>query len=191
MRDLHRLTSEAGEARPVALVLPGAGYTAQAPLLHWPIRALSTSGWDVWVIDWHARARTLAEPEAVSFVNDHVAEALAALPAAPNAILAKSLGTYALPQFASTSIGGVWLTPILTDESIAAAARATTSKHLLIGGSSDPSWTPHVLEGGSARTITMSGGDHGLERADASWEQSASDQLPLLGTIAQHLNSVR
>lgn len=191
MQNLHRLTRAEGESRPVALVLPGAGYTAQAPLLYWPIRALSMTGWDVWAVDWHERARTLSESNIASFVSDHVAEALQSLPMAPAAIIAKSLGTYALPQFASTSTSGVWLTPILTDERIAAAAREATSHHLLVGGSNDPSWTPNAFAGTSARSITISASNHSLERTDASWAQSAADQLALFDKIADHFDAAR
>jgi hypothetical protein len=38
-----------GPASPVALVLPGAGYTAQAPLLSWSVALLAERGWHVQV----------------------------------------------------------------------------------------------------------------------------------------------
>lgn len=182
------MTSEAPDEAPVLLVLPGAGYTVLGPLLCWPVAAMKDAGWDVWSVDWHTEARGLAPDDFRSFVDRHVSRAVDELPRPPAAVLGKSLGSYALPRLVSSEIRGVWLTPILTDEDVASAARLADARHLLIGGTSDRSWRPDVLDAGtSARTITMPSGDHSLVRSDSTWSHSVLDQIAIIRDVVDHL----
>ena len=96
MVSIRREHSNNSGAR-VALILPGAGYTVQAPLLYWPILALTEAGWDVWSVDWHADVDDAARQDMQGFVESALATAEDALPAPPGLVLAKSLGTFALP----------------------------------------------------------------------------------------------
>jgi hypothetical protein len=171
----------------VALVLPGAGYTAQAPLLYWPIRALAQAGCDVWTIDWHADIDDAARRDMRGFVEAALARAEKALPAAPRAIIAKSLGTFALPYFAGQDVNAVWLTPILTDPEVAAALALASGRHLAIGGSADPAWRPDLVGSTSAQLVTVDDADHGLERDAAHWRESAETQLSILDRVITHL----
>jgi hypothetical protein len=175
---------------PVALVLPGAGYTVLGPLLHWPARALSEAGWDVWLVDWHAEVDDAARRDPARFVTAAVEGALAELPAEPTAVVAKSLGTHALPLFTGRAVRGVWLTPLLGDPAIASAATTASKRHLLVGGSADPSWIPGSSGEGGARVLEMTGGDHGLVDASRGWRASAAAQLEILDEVVAHLTEV-
>lgn len=174
------------DSAPVALVLPGAGYTAQAPLLWWPAAALRESGYEVWGVDWHDDA-TAGVGDPHDFVDAHVARALEALPAQPVVVLAKSLGTFALPRFARTGVRAAWLTPILTDERVATALRGASSDHLTVGGGADPTWVPSTVAGTQALSIEVPGADHVLE--EGGWRASALSQAAVVESVVAHLLS--
>ncbi|OUE20644.1 hypothetical protein BFL34_01462 [Clavibacter michiganensis] len=175
---------------PVALVLPGAGYTVLGPLLHWPVRALTEAGWDVWLLDWHADVDEAARRDPAGFVTAAVEGALAELPADPAAVVAKSLGTHALPLFTGRAVRGVWLAPLLGDPAIASAAAGASRRHLLVGGSADPAWITGFSGEGGARVREMPGGDHGLIDASRGWRASAAAQLEILDEVVAHLTDV-
>ena len=174
----------------VALILPGAGYTVQAPLLHWPMLALAEAGWDVWSIDWHADVDDAARQDMRGFVESALATAEAALPAPPELVLAKSLGTFALPHFAQQDVRGVWLTPILSDPGVAdALARVSPERHLAVGGTADPSWRPDLVGATSARLVSVEAANHSLELKSKPWRESAETQRTIIDQVVTHLLS--
>ncbi|GLZ80476.1 hypothetical protein Afil01_52830 [Actinorhabdospora filicis] len=77
-------------------------------------------------------------------------------------VIAKSLGSSAAPYAAKWGLPAIWLTPILTHESVVAGLRAATAPFLLVGGTADGLWdgelarslTPHVFE--------VDGANHGM-----------------------------
>ena len=176
-----------GDSR-VALILPGGGYTTQGPLLYWPMLALADAGWDVWSVDWHADFDEAARQDMQGFVESALAIAEQALPAPPEAVVAKSLGTFALPHFAKTDVRAVWLTPILTDPAVAdALARVAPGRHLAVGGAADPSWRPELITTASARLVTVGAANHSLELTSKSWRDSADTQLTIIDQAVTHL----
>ena len=173
----------------VAVLLPGTGYTAQAPLLYWCGALLREAGWHVEVVEWTVTDEDIENP--VPFVEYAVTAAFAAaFTAAPQAttrlIVAKSLGTFALPWAIENDVPGVWLTPILTDPAVSDALASANSAHLAVGGSRDPMWVPENAEGTDASLATLDDGDHRLE-VDAGWQASLDAQYDLLERIAVHV----
>jgi hypothetical protein len=191
MRITRRGKADDDRGAPVALVLPGAGYTVQGPLLAWPIHHLIGTGWDVWTVDWHTEATGLMAAEHAAFVVDAIPRVLAALPGPPLVVVAKSLGTHALPVFIDRDVCGVWLTPIVTDPTLAAAARATSVDHLLVGGTADPSWSAEAVHGTRARVTVLPDGNHSLETVGPRWRESAARQLEVLDVVGEHLDGRR
>lgn len=185
---LLHVTPSAAPHAPVVLVLPGSGYTVQAPLLYWTTRALDQAGWDVWAVDWHDAAPGLRAEDADEFVAECVAEAIAGLPRPPAAIVAKSLGTLSLPRFVTTDVRAVWFTPILTNDCVGRAAAQASAAHLLVGGSADPAWRPELLDETVAVVRTVPDADHGMELTDAAWHESAARQLELVADAVAHLD---
>lgn len=184
MTALHELNPDAATSSPIALVIPGIGYTAQAPLLYWASEALIQDGWHVFALAWTIN---VADRDRLSmFVDDAVGEALGQLPAGPAFVVAKSLGTFALPRFVVAGVPGAWLTPLLTEPSIADALRTASADHLAIGGTSDPAWRPDLLSGTSAELITVDGANHSLELPDADWRDSVALQTELISALAVH-----
>jgi hypothetical protein len=183
---LQRLTPASDDGAPILLVIPGAGYTAQAPMLYWPARAMEQSGWDIWSIDWHQDSKNVPRSGVVAFVDRCVAEALGGLPEHPAAVLGKSLGTFALPHFVRTEVRAVWLTPILTDDRVLHASQEASSRHLFVGGSDDQTWRPESLPA-TAPIITVPSANHSLERTGAAWQTSAVGQIELVHKVVEHL----
>lgn len=186
-----RLAECSSAGAPVALILPGAGYTVQAPLLYWSILALAQAGWDVWSIDWHAEVRASAPADFPRFVSSAVAQAEDTMPNAPDLVIGKSLGTYAMPRFVRTDTRAVWLTPILTAPSVAEAAHFASERHLIVGGTADPSWDASALHNTRARVVSVPSGNHSLEIQNAGWHDSAIEHLDLLDTVITHARANR
>lgn len=166
------------------LILPGAGYTAQAPLLFWANKALLSRGWRVLTANWADRPATLKDGrDRVLTLLDQFADTV------PDAILAKSIGSFALPWAIEKSIPGVWLTPLLTDPGVATALRQANSRHLAIGGTADPAWQIESLAGSRAVLHSVPDMNHGLERVDDPWAESARRQLPLIEMAVEHITN--
>lgn len=167
---------------PAVVILPGAGYTAQAPLLYWSARALADDGWCVatvrWTVDDVARARSR------EFVEDAYRSACTVLDRNPSLLVGKSFGSWALPVAVDEAVPGIWLTPLLMEDAISDALRSATAEHLAIGGTSDPAWLPERVEGTRARLVTIEDADHGIEVS--SWETSMEIQREIVASVADH-----
>jgi hypothetical protein len=172
----------------VALVLPGAGYTAQAPLLYWTSYALTNAGWDVWGIDWHADIDEAVRRDMQGFVESALAQAESVLPGTAELVIAKSFGTFGLPYLVDREVRAAWLTPILTDPIVAEAlASVSGGEHLGIGGTADPSWRPDLVGSTRARLVTVPDADHSLEVASTDWRVTATGQLRIIDQLVAHL----
>ena len=170
---------------PTALFLPGAGYTAQAPLLHWTARALREVGWRIVRAEWQRR------PSDVEDARKLVREALEDFAGSgPDLVVAKSIGTLALPWAVKKGVAGIWLTPLLFEIDVAAALACADERHLAIGGTDDPAWIPAAVAGTDAIVHTVAGADHGLEVA-SSWRDSALGQLPAIDLAVEHAQRTR
>jgi hypothetical protein len=148
------------------VIVPGARYPVQAPLLSLAAEALSDHNAQVETIEWLIPDGFFAADNTESFVRTYVAAALHRLgervPGATPVVIAKSLGSYAAALVADRSLPAIWLTPVLTDDSIVAAITRSTAPALLIGGSADRMWPAGVAASTGKTVVTVEGGDHGL-----------------------------
>jgi pimeloyl-ACP methyl ester carboxylesterase len=154
----------------VAFLIPGLGYSAERPLLHFARAVLMRHGWTtqtVWwpelppqrdgqdLPSWSAQLR--------SFVHAHMSQVLS-VEAAPRIVLVgKSMGAFAAAVAADRSLPGIWLTPVLRDSRVPDDLRRSTAPFLLVGATADPSW-----DAGTARSLGQpfyeaEGADHGME----------------------------
>jgi len=158
---------------PVAVLLPGSGYTAQAPLLAWSAALLAERGWHVEVVRWVLDDEAEADPGA--FVEREATGAAEAARASgargPLHVVAKSLGTLALPWAVRVGVPGAWLTPLSTEPALRGALAAAGPEHLLVGGGDDGWWRPDELPATRAEVVTVPGADHGLTLT-TSWRAS-------------------
>ncbi|MET1051729.1 MAG: hypothetical protein ABWX65_03725 [Mycetocola sp.] len=179
------LSRSAAPDAPVAVLLPGTGYTVQAPLLFWSAALLAEAGWTVVGVDWSGDAAAVTVP--VPFVEAEVEAAFGHAPAsARRLIVAKSFGCFALPWARRHGIPGVWLTPLLTDPAVADAVRTATSADLVVGGDADDQWLPDAVDGTSAHVMTLPGAGHALT-LPGDWRASMNLQADLLDEVAAHI----
>ncbi len=138
-------------------MLPGRGYSPVAPLLYYATMLLVDRGWTVRQIHWD-QGDTMGFGAAA----EQARRELDAVSAPVHLVVAKSLGTVALPDAVERALPGVWLTPILTNPRIAAAARGLSAPSLLVGGTADPAWDGNVAHASAAEVLEVIGADHGL-----------------------------
>jgi len=149
-------------AAPVATLLPGRGYGPQAPLLYYARLLLRARGWTVRVVDWEkAPGLDSADHAAVAAF---AGEVLATADPARDVVVAKSLGSLALPAAAARGVPGIWLTPLLGVEDVRRAAARAAASALLIGGTADPYWDGAAAAATGAAVLEVPGADHSLER---------------------------
>jgi len=171
-----------------AILLPGGTGGVFTPLLHWSATLLTQSGWSVIGVTWdearleHAGAST----EVTRCAQSALERALSGLPVL---VVAKSLGTLALPWAVENGISGAWLTPLLHDETVVAAVARAQPATLLVGGSADPHWRQLPEAGDGVDWLELPHADHGLQR-DGDWHQSLVEQIPVFDRVSQLASQV-
>ncbi|MBF4561991.1 hypothetical protein ITJ43_07540 [Microbacterium sp. VKM Ac-2870] len=181
---LHRLTPAADTAR-TAVLLPGHGYTAQAPLLHWSGLLLAEAGWNVYAVEW----TDAAADDPAAFLRRAWAEATGALERVPDLVVAKSLGTFAAPLAIAAGIPGVWLTPLVRHDIVAEALSAASDDHLVVAGTADASWNRDRIVGTRASVAVVADADHSL-LIPGDWRASYAAQQTVFARIAAHVADV-
>lgn len=167
------------------MLLPGSGYTVQAPLLSWCAAMLVDGGWHVQAVEWSMTDAAREQP--VAFVERAVEQAFAEAPVQGRClVVGKSLGTFALPWAVRHGVPGVWLTPVLTDSVVARALDAADASHLAVGGDRDTVWLPGNVASTAARLVTVPGGDHGL-MVPGGWRASVEAQTTVIDEVSEHV----
>jgi hypothetical protein len=164
-----------------AVVLPGSGYPALAPVLHWPARLLAAAGWRLAVVSWTPETEGGSDP--VAFVEGVLQRA--AGDDVPDLLLTKSLGSLAAPWALEQDVPGVWLTPLLGDEAVLAALRAMDDRSIAVGGTADAHWREGAFDGTGIEVLEVPGADHSLELPD--WRASLAAQADVFERLAAHL----
>nr|WP_239143861.1 alpha/beta hydrolase [Actinoplanes philippinensis] len=97
------------------------------------------------------------------FVRVHAEAALHRIDASTQPVLiAKSLGTRAAAFAAERRLPAIWLTPLLTDPSVAAAITANPAPALLVGGTADTFWDTSAARATGKPCLEIPGADHAL-----------------------------
>lgn len=155
-----------------AILLPGAGYTAQAPLLWYARRVALQAGRNVLAITDQFERET---DDPLAWVEERCEAALSHVRTTDDRplLIAKSLTSLAAPCAARESLPAIWFTPLIAARASSMAAqvvaglRAATAPRLLIGGSNDSTWDATVASTLSgAEILELPYADHGLEAAD-------------------------
>jgi hypothetical protein len=168
---LVRLSRPAAACRPMntvsagvadALVVPGGMFGPAAGLLLYAGAVAEGRGATVHRLAWSQEPPNPFGPEIEGWVRAEVTRALDAVGGSP-LLIGKSLGTYAAPLIAERCLPAVWITPVLTVPSVAAAIGRATAPCLLVVGTADAMW-----DGAAARRLTryvleIEGADHGMQ----------------------------
>lgn len=164
-----------------AVVLPGSGYPALGPVLHWPARLLAAAGWRLAVVSWAPETEGGRDP--VAFVEGALQQA--AGEDVPDLLLTKSLGSLAAPWAARNDVPGVWLTPLLGDPAVLAALQGMDDRSIAVGGTGDRNWRQGALEESGMEVVEVPEADHSLELPD--WRASLAVQAEVFERLAAHL----
>jgi hypothetical protein len=177
------------------IVLPGAMYLPDAPLLWYTREAALAAGWNVLAV-WDTYDGT---GDARAWVEERAMSALAYVGNGARPVLAaKSITTLAAPIAAQLGLPAAWLTPLIAagkrgepsaavTETVIRGLRAATAPSLLVGGTADALW-----DGALARSIPagevveIPGGDHVLQIPGAP-EQSIDALRIVTEAIARFL----
>lgn len=168
------------------LLLPGKGYTAAHPVLHWSATALHERGWWVHAAVWDAGELDTEEPP-VRVVEQALTDLAAAAPSAPvTVVVAKSIGSLAADAAAHAGLPAVWLTPLLTHPDVARALADYPAASLTIGGTDDPSWDAEAPVSGDRRQIDAA--DHSLETGH--WRSSMQAHREVVALIEEFADAL-
>ena len=161
-----------------AVILPGARYLPDAPLLWFAREAALAAGYDVMAV-WDTYDR---RGDAQQWVAERLTAALQQVPDLTPLLIAKSLTTLATGAAAERRLPAVWLTPLIAaahpaSGPVVAGLRAATAPALLVGGAADESWDPAIARAVPHGTV--------LEIADAD------HVLQVAGDIGRSLDALR
>lgn len=150
----------AGDPGRVAVILPGARYLPFAPLL-WFAREVATgSGWSVLAV-WDEYIDRSVDPS--RWVENRAKAALVRVGDARVVLVTKSLTSHAVGLAAERRIPGIWLTPLLHNDAIAAGFSSLQAPALLVGGTADESWDAGVARAAGHEVLELEGADHALQ----------------------------
>lgn len=164
----------------VAVLLPGASYTPNHPLLYYARQVLLAHGWSVEEVWWSSD--DLDNFERVGWASSAVIQtakkALDKVADRNPLVVGKSLGSLALPMVSERGWPAIWLTPLLNLPELANSLKTATGKTLLVGGTADDYWDGTLAKSSGHQVLELLGAHHGLE---ISGDPSAS--VRLLGEV--------
>ncbi|WP_438824272.1 alpha/beta hydrolase [Bacillus sp. JJ1562] len=169
-----RLIEQKEEVNNLVIVLPGAGYTTQHPLLHFTTGLFYSKGFDVLHINYSFNRQELSVLSDEDFTRDvqHAIEtAIKSKNYSNYYIVAKSIGTIALSNLLNHTMFNdaklVWLTPLLQRDDVFNAMVNSEHQGLCIIGDKDSCFIEERIERLKNKhnliLKVVEGGNHGLE----------------------------
>lgn len=139
-----RLIEQKVEINKLVIVLPGAGYTTQAPLLHYTTGLFYNKGFDVLHINYSFSREEMSSLNERDFAGDvqlAIDNAIKDKTYSDYYVVAKSIGTkaliYLLDHIMLKNAKVVWLTPLLQNDDVFNAMVDSDHKGLCIFGEKD------------------------------------------------------
>lgn len=149
-----------GDPGRVVVILPGAQYLPFAPLL-WFAREVGTSrGWSVLDV-WDEYLDRNVDPW--RWVSERAEAALERAGDAQIVLVTKSITSRAVTIAGDRSLPGVWLTPLLVIDDVAAGFDRLSAPALLVGGTADESWDGEVARRAGHEVLELEGANHSLQ----------------------------
>ena len=170
----YRLIEQSDETDRLVIVLPGAGYTTQAPLLHFTTGVFYSKGFDVLHINYQFSRQEMAalnEKDFASDVQQTIENATKGKKYSKYYVVAKSIGTIALsnlqdhPTLKEAKL--VWLTPLLQRSDVFNAMVRSENKGLCMIGDKDSCYIEErfkkLKNNQNLILNVVEGGNHSLE----------------------------
>ena len=191
----HTFFQQEKESDHLAVLLPGVGYSAHMPLLHYPLRLSLDLGADVLRLEYAYAARAEygalpAQEQARWLFTDVTAACRAALTQRAYqqvTLVGKSLGTLAMGHLLTAEpdlshAQAIWLTPLLWNELLRAQIQRARPRSLFAVGTADAHYHARYLAELKAATggeaVVIEGANHSLEIAgDAMGSLRALEQI--------------
>jgi hypothetical protein len=168
-----------GDPSSRVVLLPGARYLSQAPLLWFAREAAQAGGWSVLELD----ERAPEDQDPYEWMRGRADEAIDEADADLVVVLGKSLGSVAAPIAADRGLPAVWLTPLLIRPDVVEALGRAEAPALAIGSPDDPSWGDGTVPDNPAlEVLELPGLDHSLQ---VSGDPRAS--LDVLGRVTERV----
>lgn len=170
----YRLIEQEQDTNSLLIVLPGAGYTTQAPVLYYTTSLFNAKGFDVLHINYSCSQQeivTLKEEEFAKDVQGVINIALEKREYSNLYIVAKSIGTVALSYLLNNRVFNdakvVWLTPLLQRDAVYHAMLNNDHQGLCIIGNEDQCYIEERYEelkkNENLHLMLVEGGNHSLE----------------------------
>ncbi|WP_250886851.1 alpha/beta hydrolase [Bacillus sp. SM2101] len=169
-----RLIEQNEEAKNLVIVLPGAGYTTQAPLLHFTTGLFYTKGFDVLHINYTFSSQEMSDLSEIDFakgVQVAIDNAIKNKTYSNCYVVAKSIGTIALSYLLENKmlkdVKVIWLTPLLQRDDVFNKMVNSDNKGFCIIGDKDSCFIVERFEklknNPNLILKVVEGGNHSLE----------------------------
>jgi hypothetical protein len=169
-----RLIEQKAETNRLVIILPGAGYTTHAPLLHFTTGLFYSKGFDVLHINYSFNRQEQSELSEEAFTRDvqlAIDHAIKNKEYSHYYIVAKSIGTIALSYLLNNAMFKnakvVWLTPLLQRDDVFHAMLNSDNKGICIIGDKDRCFVEERFESlknnDNLLLKVVTGGNHSLE----------------------------
>ena len=175
----HTFFKQATTTDHLAIVLPGRGYTAQMPLLFYPISLMLAKGTDVlrveYAYDQQPDFQALRADEQLRWLFADVTAAyqagIAQRPYHQITLIGKSLGTLAMGhlltiQTLPAQVKAIWLTPLVRFDKLRQQIKQFGGRSLFVIGTADPHYDPtflaEVQQATGGEVVAIEEADHGL-----------------------------
>ncbi|WP_342515369.1 alpha/beta hydrolase [Sutcliffiella sp. FSL R7-0096] len=161
----------------LAIILPGAGYTSQGPLLHFSSGHFFNQGFDVLQINYRFSEAELDPFDSEGFSTNVLLtldETLKETHYDQLVIVAKSIGTLALTKLIEhqkyKNTSAIWLTPLLHRDDVYQTMLQNENNALCIIGDKDFCYREerfaNLVSNSTTKTLLIPNGDHSLENKE-------------------------
>jgi hypothetical protein len=191
----YRLIEQNEETNDLVIVLPGAGYTTQAPLLYYTTGLFYNKGFDVLHINYTFSRQEISDLNERDFARDiqlTIDNAIKDKKYSNYFVVAKSIGTKALSYLLENTIFKdariVWLTPLLQNDNVFNAMVNSDHKGLCIFGEKDSfcfilERFEKLKDNQNLILKVVEGGNHSLEL-----DKDPMNSIEMVKTVISYIN---
>ncbi|OIK11671.1 alpha/beta hydrolase [Bacillus sp. MUM 13] len=193
------MLSKSEDSEKLAILLPGAGYTVQAPILHYSTGVFINKSFDVLQVKYQYNNEFYADfsmdelSEAIKMDVHTVLDSVRAEKTYENVyLIGKSIGTIAMSSVLEREefkkAKAIWLTPLIQREDVLGSMAGSVNKGLFIIGDKDPYYSEErFLKGAENPNITprlIANVNHSLE-----YDEDIVESIDVLKSIIKDIEN--